>query len=401
MHSNSAEPSRTAEGAAPSSHAWVDVDIAAFERNVRNVQKLLETDGSAQLCAVLKADAYGAGVAALVPSLVRAGIPYIGVAENEEARQARAAGFRGRLLRVRTATSEEMLKALDYDMEELVGNGDVAVQISRMAIAHNRPIRVHIALNSAGMSRDGLEVGTADGKAEALRIVESPGMHIVGIMTHFADAERSDVIRDLETFRREADWLFANSGIRRQDVLLHAASSLPTLNVRETHLDMVRTGAVLYGCVGPRPAYSHVLTFKSLVASVSDYPAGNTVGYDRTATLQRPSRLANILVGYADGYRRAFSNEGSVLIRGHRAPVVGRVSMNTITADVTDIPKVCRGDEAVLFGRQAQEEIGQADVERISGLILADLFASWGRSNPRRSIHATGRPDNDTQPLFT
>ena len=120
------------------------------------------------------------------------------------------------------------------------------------------------------------------------------------------------------------------------------------------------------------------------MASVQAYPKGNTVNYDRTYTLTRDSLLANLPIGYSDGYRRAFSNKGSVLVHGRRAPVVGRVTMNTTMVDVTDIPGVEAGDEVVLFGRQGADEITQAEIEELTGVILADQYTVWGTSNPKR-----------------
>ena len=119
------------------------------------------------------------------------------------------------------------------------------------------------------------------------------------------------------------------------------------------------------------------------MASVNSYPKGNTVGYDRTYTLARDSKLANITVGYSDGYRRAFTNKGIVLINGHRVPVVGKVSMNTLMVDVTDVPTVKSGDEVVLFGKQGNVQTSQAEVEDINGALLADLYTVWGNSNPK------------------
>ena len=107
------------------------------------------------------------------------------------------------------------------------------------------------------------------------------------------------------------------------------------------------------------------------------------MGYDRTYTLSRPSRLANLPVGYSDGYRRVFTNKGHVLIRGHKVPVLGKTSMNTTMVDVTDFPDIQAGDEAVLFGRQGNTEISQSEIEDINGALLADLYTVWGNSNPK------------------
>ncbi len=365
-------------------NAWVEVDPAAFADNLQRVQSMLT--GGALTCAVMKADAYGVGIDLVMPAVIRAGIPYVGIASTEEARMARVCGFRGRLMRVRAATSAEIEAALPHDVEELVGDLDAAREVARIAGGRRRRrhARVHMALNSAGMSRNGLDLGTAQGRSEALELVATEGLRIVGLMTHFPGEEPPDVLQGVETFKRETSWLFANSALHREDVLLHAANSFAVQHVPESHLDMVRPGGALYGYGGtPKPPFVHVASFRTRVASVQAYPTGSTVSYDRTFTLQRDSLLANLPVGYSDGYRRAYSNKGSVLVRGRRAPVVGRVTMNTTMVDVTDIAGVEAGDEVVLFGRQGGDEITQAEIEEVTGVILADQYSVWGSLNPK------------------
>ena len=365
------------------SNAWIEVDAAVFEHNLRLIQAMVT--GGAQTCAVMKADAYGVGIELVMPSIIRAGIPYVGIASTEEARMARSCGFRGRLMRVRAATSAEVEGALPHDVEELVGGLDAARAIVRIARRHRRrAARVHMALNSAGMSRNGLELGSEQGRREALQVVATEGLQVVGLMTHFPGEEPADLRHGLETFRREAAWLFANTPLRREDVLLHAANSFALQHIPDSHLDMVRPGGALYGYGGtPKPPFVHVASFRTRVASVQAYPAGSTVSYDRTSTLARDSLLANLPVGYSDGYRRAYSNRGSVLVRGQRAPVLGRVTMNTTMVDVTGIPGVEPGDEVVLFGRQGGDEITQAEIEEVTGVILADQYSVWGSLNPK------------------
>ena len=148
--------------------------------------------------------------------------------------------------------------------------------------------------------------------------------------------------------------------------------------------DLVRPGGILYGePVYERPEYEYIMSFKTRVASVNTYPKGSTVGYDRTFTLERDSRLANLPMGYSDGYRRVFTNKGHVLIRGHKVPVVGKVSMNTTMVDVTDFPDIQADDEVVIFGKQGGAEITQSEVEEINGALFADLYTVWGNSNPK------------------
>jgi alanine racemase len=332
----------------------------------------------------MKADAYGHGIGLLIPAVSRAAIPYVGITSNEEAANARAAGYKGKLMRLRTATIAEIEAALPYDIEELLGNLALAKDVSAMAHRHHIILRYHLALNSGGMSRNGIELKTDAGKADVLALVRLPNLRIVGIMTHFPVEEVADVRVGLATFNNESAWVIREGHLERSKLLLHTANSYTTLKVPEARLDLVRPGGALYGDTVPsHTEYQQVLAFKSRVAAVNAYPKGNTVCYDRTFTLTRNSRLANIPVGYSDGYRRAFSNKAHVLIHGHRCPIVGRVTMNTVMVDVTDFADVHMGDEVVLYGKQGAAEITSTELEQMAGTILVEVYGTWGRVNPR------------------
>lgn len=367
---------------AEAANSWIEVDVGVFEENLRLVQATLAK--GARLCAIMKADAYGIGIDMLMPSIIAARVPYVGIASTEEARMVRACGFKGRMIRVRSATLDEVEAALPYRVEELVGNLDAARAMGARADKRGCAMPVHLALNAGGMSRNGLEMATEQGQRDARELAATKGLRIVGMMTHFPNEDRSDTLKVLGAFKEQTAWLLANSELRREDIILHTANSFATLHVPEAHLDMTRTGGALYGYGGTeKPPFAHVASFKTRVTSVNAYPAGNTVSYDRTFTLKRDSLLANLPVGYSDGYRRAYSNKGAVLIRGQRAPVVGNVTMNTTMVDVTDIPGVRAGDEVVLFGQQGGARITQAEIEELTGMILADQYTIWGNSNPK------------------
>jgi alanine racemase len=365
-----------------SAHAWLEIDRNAFESNVRALQRLLGSD--TKLCAVMKADAYGHGIELLIPSVVSLEVPCVGITSNEEARIARKKGFSGRLMRLRAATAEEVEDGLPYEIEECVGNLELARKISEIAERHSGAIRYHLELNSGGMSRNGIELATPREKEDALSLLELPRLQLVGIMTHFPVEEPNEIRRVLERFHAEAGWLIRAGSLDRSEIVLHTASSYATMEVPESHLDLVRVGAALYGDTLPTwTGFKRVMQFKSRVATISSYPKGNSVSYDLTFTLERDSRLANIPVGYSDGYRRVFSNRAQVLIRGRRFPVVGRVTMNTIMVDVTDGGEIQPGDEVVLFGKQGAEEITPQELEVQADAYFADLYTVWGNSNPK------------------
>lgn len=360
------------------SNAWVEVDLGKFEQNVRGIQSLI--GGSTQMCAVMKADACGHGIGLLIPSLIALGVPSVGIASNEEARLVRQGGFTGRILRVRAATLAEIEDGLQYGLEEIAGNLEYARQMDDIARRYGRWIRIHLELNSGGMSRNGFDLQTAEEREKCLAAAALAHLRVVGIMTHFPVPDVSDVERGLASFQEEAAWLIQSAGMDRSKIQLHCANSFATLEVPGAHLDMVRTGAILFGCLPAYAGFQAIASLKSRVASVNAYAAGNTVAYDRTLRLARDSRLANIPVGYADGYRRAFSNCGHALIRGAAYPVVGRVTMNTLMVDVTSGPDILPGDEVVLCGSQGDSRIDVASIEAIAGTIYPDLCVGWGNS---------------------
>ena len=326
----------------------LEISRSALEYNIHKVQQLLAD--KTRMCAILKGDAYGHDLSLVTPVMMQNGVQCIGIASNEEIRTVRQSGYTSQLMRVRNATEKEMRQAADFDTEELIGNLDMAKRLSAIAQEKGKIIRIHLALNSGGMSRNGLEVSTAAGLEEARAISALPGLKIVGIMSHFT---------------------------------LHVANTFATLTVPESWLDMVRVGGIFYGDTIASTEYKRVMTFKSAIASVNHYPKGNTVGYDRTYTLKRDSVLANIPTGYADGYRRVFSNAGHVLIRGQRVPVLGKTSMNTVIVDVTDLPQVASGDEVVLFGKQGNAQVSAEEVEEISGALFTEMSILWGATNKR------------------
>lgn len=376
-------------------HSWISVDLGQLEHNLASLKARLRR--GVRLCVVMKADAYGLGIAGIAPVLIRHWVDFIAVASNAEAVTLRQAGYGGRLMRIRTASPDEALAAASLGVEEMIGDVDTAQRLSALALATDRAIPVHFALNAGGIGRDGLELSAPGGQDRAQVMLALPGLRIVGIMTHFPDTEADALRGSLAIFRAEADWLIAQAGLDRSAVLIHAASSIGTLALPEAHLDMVRCGAVLFGCIGDAPEFAPVLSLCARISSITELPAGASVGYDRTMLLNRPTRLANISLGYADGYPRSFSNCGDVLIGGMRAPVLGKVSMNSIMADVTDVAAAAPGAVAVMFGPQGAAQITRTEVQEISGRVMADLCCSWGALNDRLYLHAlpiSSEPDH-------
>jgi alanine racemase len=215
-------------------------------------------------------------------------------------------------------------------------------------------------------------------------------------MTHYPSEEAPDILGQLARYKEDLAWL-QGEGLSTEGFTRHTANTFATLTQPDTRLDMVRVGGALYGDPGSvkTSAFIPVPTIKSRVAAVNHYPAGQTVAYDRTFRLERESFLANVPIGYSDGVRRGFShanrpefpaegkNHTEVLIRGRRAPVVGRVTMNTLMVDVTDHRDVKLDDEVVLFGAQGEDRITQAEFESNSSAYAPEMLAILGATLPR------------------
>ena len=349
--------------------------------NLKLAQSLLPE--GAQLLAVLKADAYGHGIDRVVPIIRGAGVQYVGVTSNSEARAVRNAGFAGTIMRIRTATPSEIRGALPDRIQEQVGSLYTARTVKELTRKGTQIEGVHLTINAGGMSRDGLELSTKEGQKACLEILDLIGPQIVGICSHFPSNTPHDLAASNAQFQKDVDWIFAHSALRRADVKVHAGSSLSLVSEQEVTTELFRCGAILYGIVSQDLGFQPTMELKSRVTNLAIYPKDSTIGYDRATILQDDRRIANISIGYANGIRREFFDQSAVLIGGQRVPVLGKISMNTVTVDVTDVPEISIGDEVVVFGQQDTARIDNTSMEQQANTIMADVFADWGLRNHR------------------
>jgi alanine racemase len=361
--------------------SWCEVFPARIAENLQLTLGLIPE--GAQLLAVLKGDAYGHGIDRVVPIICKLGVRYVGTTSNAEARAVRAAGFKGTIMRLRTATSNEIKGALPDRVQEQISSVYVAKIIDELARDGANIQGLHLSLNAGGISRDGLELATKEGQEACLEILELVGPHIVGICSHFPSNTPHDLTSSNQKFQKNVDWVFAHSALNRADVKVHAGSSLSLVSDQKVTTELFRCGAILYGILRQDLGFQPTMELKSLVTNLANYPKGSTIGYDRATILQEDRRVANISIGYANGIRRDFFDQSAVLIRGQIVPILGKISMNTITADVTDLPEVIIGDEVVVFGQQNAARIDNKSMERQANTIMADVFADWGLRNHR------------------
>ncbi len=356
---------------------WVEVDLDALRFNLRAVRRCVGP--SVGVLAVVKANAYGHGAVPCARTLAAAGASALGVATVEEGAELRGAGIRVPVVVFGLAQTEEAPAVVRNRLQPTVVLPAQARALSRAATAARRRVSVHLKVDT-GMGRIGVRPEAAGALARTLRRL--PGVEVAGVFTHFAHADGRDrgLMRD-----QQARLETAAAAVRAvwPRVRVHAANSAAVIEAPATHYDLVRPGLMLYGLY-PAPrlrglvALRPVLRWVTRIIQVKTVPAGTGLSYGHTFVTRRPSRIATLPVGYADGLDRALSNRGRVLIGGRACPLVGRVCMDMCLADVTELPRAAVGDPAVLIGRQGRVGIGADELAAALGTISYEVLCAIG-----------------------
>lgn len=358
-----------------------EIDLTAVQDNVRAARRAVGP--VVQIVAVVKADAYGHGAVPVARAVLASGADRLAVALPEEGVALRRAGLAAPILVLGPTPPEAARAIVRHGLEQAVADLALAEALSRRAAAGGGLVPVHLKVDT-GMARLGFSPKEA--LPMAMRIAALPGIELVGLMTHLATADAPDPGYAREQLRRftEVSAQLAASGIR--PTLRHAANSAAVLRFPQAHLDMVRPGLMLYGCPPvpeARPLLRPALRLRTEVAALRDLPRGAGISYGLTYTAPRDMRVATLPIGYADGFSRLLSNRGEVLVGGRRAPVVGRVCMDMIMVDVTDVPDIRVGAEAVLLGRQGREEIAADELADRIGTVSYEVLCGIGKRVPR------------------
>ncbi len=350
-----------------------------------NVRVAIERSRGAMVAAVVKADAYGHGAAHVARAALDAGASWLAVASPVEAVELRRCGISAPILVLAGLFPASAATVVEYGIAQAVCDHSLAKAISAEAAHCGKVAELHIKFDS-GMGRMGL-TSIESTVALARQIAELPNVRIGGVFSHFASSDSSDTSYAQSQLERWRSLLeaFERAGI--DPGIRHIANSAATLALPASHFDMVRFGISLYG-LQPSDEVSDTslmpaMTFMTNVVLIKDVPAGGSLSYGMTFTTTRQSRIAIIPAGYADGYMRLLSNRGAVMIRGQRAPVVGRVCMDMTLVDITDIPTATTGDDAVLFGPWKGSGIPAEEVASSIGTINYELTCAVSRRVPR------------------
>lgn len=368
------------------SRVYVGVDLAAISENIQRIKDRVGPD--VKVLAVVKTDGYGHGAVAMAHVLNEIGVYAFAVATIDEARELRASGIRNPILILGYVFPNDLQDVIDYNVTSTVFSFESAKMIADYAMKRGKIAKIHIKLDT-GMGRIGF-VPSPESAEEIKNIFKLPNIEVEGVFTHFATADESDLGSAKNQAKLFEDFVNGLEADGYHFAIRHICNSAGVLAMNENYDNMVRAGIITYGlypsdevrCKDELPL-TPALELVSHVAYVKEVDAGFTVSYGSTYTTTGRTKIATIPVGYGDGYPRALSNKGRVLINGTYAPIIGRVCMDQFMVDVTNVPNCKQGDEVVLIGRQGENEISVDEVARDADTINYEIICGINKRVPR------------------
>ena len=362
---------------------YATVNLSALAHNLSCITRYLPP--GCEVMAVVKANAYGHGAVETARALARQGIKRFAVASLDEGIALRQAGLSASIVVLGALFEEQVSDLVAHRLTPVVSDGRILPVLAEAARSYPAPYPIHLKVET-GMGRLGFS------SEELLTLLDNPllrgPLQVEGMMTHLPDADGKDSAfteRQLGAFRAMVEQ------IRQRGItlpLVHAANSAAIVRFPDAHFSLVRPGIMLYGyhtlpATVPAPDLKPVLSLHTTIAQLRTIPQGGTVSYNGTFVATRPTRIAVLPIGYADGYSRQLSHRGSVLIRGRRASVVGLVCMDMIMVDVTDFAQLHVGDTVTLIGQQGQESIWADEVAGWIDTIPYEVLCGIGSRVPR------------------
>jgi alanine racemase len=360
---------------------FAEINLDAIRHNLEIVSHIVK--GGTKILGVVKADAYGHGMKEVSKAIVDC-VDYFGVASLDEAVGLRNIGIKKPILVIGAILPEEIEGVLKFNVIQTVSDLDVPKRLSKLAAAKNKTIKVHIKIDT-GMGRLGFWHEEAIDFIK--KISKLKNIIIDGIFTHFPNAEADKVFtrNQIMNFKRLMEDLLDN-GI---DIpIKHTANSMGLIDFKNSHMNMVRPGLMMYG-IYPKPSLMKniflrpSLTLKTKITHLKSMPKGRGVSYGMTYVTAKPTKVATIPIGYGDGYSRHFSNKAEVLINDRRCPIVGRVCMDMCMVDVGHLKNVKVGDDVILIGSQGKEIIRAEELAWLINTIPYEVLCNIGHRVPR------------------
>lgn len=355
------------------------INLEAISHNISEIRKKIGS--KRELMAVVKADGYGHGSVEVSRVALGNGADSLGVAIPEEGQLLREAGIEAPTLVLGLIQPEEAYKVVKFRLAQSVTSVEHLEALDQEGQKAGVRVNVHVKVDT-GMGRIG--VRPEDAVSFARQVKSFKNLNLEGLFSHFSSADEKD-----KTFSKQQLQLFDQvvhdiqlAGIEVPKK--HMANSGAVLDLPESYYDMVRPGIMIYGLYPSREVSRSIklipaMTLKTRVSAVKLVPPGTPIGYGQTFITKKKTMVATLPIGYADGYNRLLSNRGVVMIKGCRAPLIGRVCMDMCTADISDLPDVKRGDEAILFG----EEPSVSEIATVIGTIVHEVVCAVGKRVPR------------------
>lgn len=368
---------------------WAEVDLDAIVDNVNTIRNSINKD--TQIICVIKTDGYGHGAIPIAKALEKEeGVWGYAVATAEEAHALREQNLEKPILILGYTFPYCYERMIEDEVRPAVYMYDTAKLLSDKAVAMKKTCKIHLKIDT-GMTRIGM---TADEEGLALirQIVELPGLEIEGIFTHFATADEVDKTKTVQQLRRFQMFVEkVEEELKIRIPMKHCSNSAGILEMPQANMDAVRAGIILYGLWPSKEVQDEhkvilapALTLKTRVVYVKVVPRNTEISYGGTFTTFRDTHVATLCIGYGDGYPRSLSNVGYVLVNGQKAPILGRVCMDQLMIDVTDVDgDVCVGDAVTLIGRDGEEMITMEELGELSGRFNYELSCDLGKRIPR------------------
>lgn len=371
---------------------WAEIDLDALAQDFKAVRQA--ADQNAMVCCVVKADAYGHGAVRMAREFESLGADWFAVSNLEEALQLRLGGIEKPVLVLGYTPPEEAASLAKHRVSQCVYSLEYAQELSHFAVEAGVTVKIHVKIDT-GMSRLGFYYQDISRDEATVKEVKTactlPGLYPEGIFTHFAVSDEGKN-GDSFTMRQFGCFKEMIESLLREDVsfeVRHCANSAAVFDYPLSHLDMVRAGIVIYGLypsgeLRNRPELSPVLSLRSVVSHVKTVQPGSTISYGRVFTADRQMKVATVPVGYADGYPRILATHGAqVLIGGKRCPILGRICMDQLMADVSALEEVKVGDLVTLIGRDGEEEITADELAEKEGSINYEVVCGLSKRVPR------------------
>jgi alanine racemase len=370
--------------------AWVEIDLDRLRRNLQLIQR--DKPSGVQLLAVVKDEAYGHGALDVARIALDEGAWGFGLSTLEEATTLRDAGIKAPLLLLGERQEAELPWCVEHDLTVCVNDAHTVRELARAAAAHGKRVPVHLKVHT-GMSRYGVRWDQALPLLELICAEKS--LRLEGVMTHFAQSDETDKTFANLQFSRFNEVLtgMVAQGIKVQ--YRHTCNSGGFLDLPHAHLDMVRVGILMYGIFPSSvcrriPGIQPVMSVKARIAAIQQLQPGEVVGYGMRYTAPSPRRIAVLPIGYGDGFPRV-RNQGCVLLHGKRAPIIGGIAMDALMVDITEIPEAQMWDEAVIMGRQGDNEITVHDLAKLKNSVSYDVLTSWRLRLRRKCVNGEAK----------